>query len=309
MSGSKGSRRAPAARRARGPRARVAACAGAGACTRTAARVAACELVAATSTSTKPSKTAHRAARSGRKPERSWRRRGGASGRRAPGAGCSARRRGRDRDGPAGGGGRGDAVAPGRSVAPGRRGAGAVGGAGGGRWRWPATSAPSSLDASDGRLNMSSSEPSSHASTWRARSGSARRRLLAAYTVLFLSLAGLADGLAPKERRYALQAISPNNLGPPLPFASPGKGDGAAGIQLYGRGILAAAPDRGAGVGRRPVERTTATPCRRPWRRTPRPWPRPAAGRPGRASSRTRGTTAGLPGGGFCRQPLLIVLR
>jgi hypothetical protein len=30
-------------------------------------------------------------------------------------------------------------------------------------------------------------------------------------------LAGLADGLAPKERRYALNAISPNNLGPPLP--------------------------------------------------------------------------------------------
>src|ERR1700753_4048080 len=30
-------------------------------------------------------------------------------------------------------------------------------------------------------------------------------------------LAGLADGLAPKERRYALGATSPNNLGPPLP--------------------------------------------------------------------------------------------
>src|ERR1700735_3964861 len=34
---------------------------------------------------------------------------------------------------------------------------------------------------------------------------------------LFLLLTGLADGLAPKERRYATRAIRPNNLGPPLP--------------------------------------------------------------------------------------------
>jgi hypothetical protein len=50
-------------------------------------------------------------------------------------------------------------------------------------------------------------------------------------------LAGLADGLAPKERRYAQRAISPNNLGPPLPTPLMG---GGAGIQLYGSAILAA---------------------------------------------------------------------
>jgi hypothetical protein len=38
-------------------------------------------------------------------------------------------------------------------------------------------------------------------------------------TDLFLVLTGLADGLAPKEQRYAVSAISPNNLGPPLPSA------------------------------------------------------------------------------------------
>jgi len=34
-------------------------------------------------------------------------------------------------------------------------------------------------------------------------------------TDLFLALTGLADGLAPKERRYAKGAIRPNNLGSP----------------------------------------------------------------------------------------------
>ncbi len=36
-------------------------------------------------------------------------------------------------------------------------------------------------------------------------------------SVLFLWLAGLADGLVPKERHYAQSATSPNNLVPPLP--------------------------------------------------------------------------------------------
>ena len=53
-------------------------------------------------------------------------------------------------------------------------------------------------------------------------------------------LAGLADGLAPKERRYALGAISPNNVGPPLPF--PTGGVERIGIQLYGAAILPTLP-------------------------------------------------------------------
>ena len=44
------------------------------------------------------------------------------------------------------------------------------------------------------------------------------------FTVLFRGHAGLADGLASKERRYAQGAISPNNLGPPLPLARPAAG-------------------------------------------------------------------------------------
>ena len=45
----------------------------------------------------------------------------------------------------------------------------------------------------------------------------AQKRLLGACADLFLLLTGLADGLAPKERRYAANAIRPNNLVPPLP--------------------------------------------------------------------------------------------
>ncbi len=60
-------------------------------------------------------------------------------------------------------------------------------------------------------------------------------------TVLFLVLTGLADGLAPKERRYARARDSPQQLWVPrfLPLWSSG-----AGIQLYGRGMLTAAADR-----------------------------------------------------------------
>ena len=67
-----------------------------------------------------------------------------------------------------------------------------------------------------------------------------RLRLIAAFIVLFLVLAGLADGLAPKERRYAQGAISPNNLGPPLPL--PTGGMERIGIQLYGAAILPTLP-------------------------------------------------------------------
>ena len=42
-------------------------------------------------------------------------------------------------------------------------------------------------------------------------------------------LTGLADGLAPKERRYACLRFAPNNLGPPLPA---GDWSSGAGIQL-----------------------------------------------------------------------------
>ncbi|MEA2147030.1 MAG: hypothetical protein QOG59_2617 [Solirubrobacteraceae bacterium] len=54
-------------------------------------------------------------------------------------------------------------------------------------------------------------------------------RLFGASLVLFLMLTGLADGLAPKERRYA-EAISPNNCGSPASSTRLG----AAGIQLGG---------------------------------------------------------------------------
>ena len=47
--------------------------------------------------------------------------------------------------------------------------------------------------------------------------GTRRNACLGHVIDLFLVLTGLADGLAPKERRYARRAIRPNNLGPPLP--------------------------------------------------------------------------------------------
>jgi hypothetical protein len=56
---------------------------------------------------------------------------------------------------------------------------------------------------------------------------------LAHSTVLFLGLTGLADGLAPKERRYAI-AIRPNNLGPPA-SCRPVKPGWRRGIQLLRR--------------------------------------------------------------------------
>jgi len=49
---------------------------------------------------------------------------------------------------------------------------------------------------------------------------------------LFLALTGLADGLAPKERRYATSALRPNNLGPPLP---PPAWRERRGISAFGR--------------------------------------------------------------------------
>src|SRR6185437_3434267 len=53
--------------------------------------------------------------------------------------------------------------------------------------------------------------------------------------VLFLVLAGLADGLAPKERRYAQSAISPNNLGPPLPSPPRQRRGGGGNSAVRGR--------------------------------------------------------------------------
>src|SRR5262249_12218321 len=66
----------------------------------------------------------------------------------------------------------------------------------------------------------------------RSDARDARKRLLRASADLFLVLTGLADGLAPKERRYVTNTIRPNNLGPPLPRSSSASG---AGIQLLGR--------------------------------------------------------------------------
>ena len=53
-----------------------------------------------------------------------------------------------------------------------------------------------------------------------------------------------------------MYAISPNYLGPPLPVRLPSWG-GAAGIQLYGRGMLPAPTDRGSGASR-PFRRKAA---------------------------------------------------
>ncbi len=51
----------------------------------------------------------------------------------------------------------------------------------------------------------------------RPAPGTRRNACLGHVIDLFLVLTGLADGLAPKERRFATRAIRPNNLGPPLP--------------------------------------------------------------------------------------------
>src|SRR5205807_7170533 len=51
---------------------------------------------------------------------------------------------------------------------------------------------------------------------------------------------GLADGLAPKRRRYARTRFAPK-LVPPLPSAR--RHSSGAGIQLYGRGILTTTAD------------------------------------------------------------------
>jgi hypothetical protein len=68
------------------------------------------------------------------------------------------------------------------------------------------------------RLAIEFLPPRCRAPRCRAPATGARRSAsLGHVTVLFRLLTGLADGLAPKERRHATGAIRPNNLGPPLP--------------------------------------------------------------------------------------------
>src|SRR5581483_6492931 len=81
-------------------------------------------------------------------------------------------------------------------------------------------------------------------------------------TVLFLLLAGLADGLAPKERRYA-GCDSPNYVGPPLPFAR------HLGGKRYGNSAVRTR-DATSGSGEARA-RPRATPCPPPWPRTAPP--------------------------------------
>jgi hypothetical protein len=104
-----------------------------------------------------------------------------------------------------------------------------------------------------------------------APAGGARRNASWGHvTILFRLLTGLADGLAPKEWRYARGAIRPNNMGPPLPpLAQVASG---AGIQLVGPVILTAKPD-----GRRAGVRISY--CKeRDWRSPPTPYRQGAAG-------------------------------
>jgi len=114
------------------------------------------------------------------------------------------------------------------------------------------------LGAGSSAAAESSHTSSAHVSTLRAR-------LRGVVTALDVNhplsvLAGLADGLAPKERRYAASATRPNNSVPPLPLRSI-LGADRGGIQRYGSCILTLLPDRSL----------PATPCPRPCPRTQPP--------------------------------------
>ena len=114
-------------------------------------------------------------------------------------------------------------------------------------------------------------------------------------TVLFLVLTGLADGLAPKEWRYAV-AIRPNSWVPR--FQRPPSWTGAWGIQLYGRGHANSA----AGRKLRFWRKLRTIRAQRPWPRTrPRPGhPFPegcqTASCPRRGTSGARSVRAGSAG-------------
>ena len=99
--------------------------------------------------------------------------------------------------------------------------------------------------------------------------------------VLFLVLAGLADGLASKERRYARARLAPTTWFPhfpPAPWRRGRNGNSAIRVGDATSGVGRPHARRSEPRGRDSrslrdlIRRCGATRCRRPW---PRSWPRP----------------------------------
>ena len=182
------------------------------------ASTAACELVAATSTSSRPSNTAHIAARSGgsrraRERRRAGRRRSAAEmcarpaaldRHRAPARHADAGRS-RCRCGPAASGG----------CAPVPRGAGRAATAGRRRAARVRAAAPVS------GARPAASAAAARCATPRSARRPGTRHACAGIAVLFRLLTGLADGLAPKERRYAQARFAPTTWVPRFLSAAP----------------------------------------------------------------------------------------